>query len=109
MVVVQLAVNQRASKMPSSDSIRLLGRLTELRKTRLTSWISSLLYRTQSGEDPPTGRGHRLSYPRDTRFQPPCSPTGLPLPGTSGFYEALLPRMTDWLLSLCDGFALTHS
>ncbi|XDA76122.1 hypothetical protein R6Z07F_006282 [Ovis aries] len=48
MVVVQLAVNQRASKMPSSDSIRLLGQLTELRKTRLTSWISSLLYRTQS-------------------------------------------------------------
>lgn len=63
MVVVQLAVNQRASKMPSSDSIRLLGQLTELRKTRLTSWISSLLYRTQSGEDPSTGRGHRLFYP----------------------------------------------
>ena len=43
MVVVQLAIDRRVSKMPSLDSVCLLGRLTELRKTCLTSWIPSLL------------------------------------------------------------------
>ena len=100
MMVVQLGIDRKVSKMPSLDSICLLGRLTELRKTCLTSWIPSLLSRIQSGEDPPMGRGHRLSCPRDAHSQPPGSPAGLPLPGTSGFYGALPPRMTDWLLSL---------
>ena len=43
MMVVQLGIDQKVSKMPSLDSICLLGRLTELRKTCLTSWIPSLL------------------------------------------------------------------
>ena len=43
MMVVQLGIDRKVSKMPSLDSICLLGRLTELRKTCLTSWIPSLL------------------------------------------------------------------